>query len=81
MMGMVRSLNVSVAAALILYEAQRQREKAGLYQTSRLEPSRRTALLFEWSHPKRARTLREGGRAYPDLDESGEEIRGGELTG
>jgi tRNA (guanosine-2'-O-)-methyltransferase len=31
MLGMVRSLNVSVAAALILFEAQRQREAAGLY--------------------------------------------------
>jgi tRNA (guanosine-2'-O-)-methyltransferase len=81
MMGMARSLNVSVAAALILYEAQRQRETAGLYRSSRLDPARRAAILFEWTHPKLARTLREGGRAYPDLDESGEEIRRGELTG
>ena len=32
MVGMVQSLNVSVAAAAILYEAQRQRELAGCYQ-------------------------------------------------
>ena len=32
MVGMVQSLNVSVAAAAILYEAQRQREPAGCYQ-------------------------------------------------
>ena len=30
MVGMVQSLNVSVATAVILYEAQRQREQAGL---------------------------------------------------
>lgn len=34
--GMVDSLNVSVAAALILFEAQRQRKEAGLYGESRL---------------------------------------------
>jgi tRNA (guanosine-2'-O-)-methyltransferase len=72
MTGMARSLNVSVAAALVLYEAQRQREKAGLYEHSRLEASRRAALLFEWTHPKLARALRETGHAYPELDESGE---------
>ncbi len=31
MIGMVQSLNVSVASALILYEAQRQRQNAGVY--------------------------------------------------
>ncbi|MGK3639482.1 hypothetical protein ACSLPG_25050, partial [Escherichia coli] len=31
MIGMVQSLNVSVASALILYEAQRQRQNAGMY--------------------------------------------------
>ncbi|MFZ6043991.1 TrmH family RNA methyltransferase, partial [Vibrio natriegens] len=31
MVGMVQSLNVSVASALILYEAQRQRQQAGMY--------------------------------------------------
>lgn len=30
MIGMVQSLNVSVASALILYEAQRQRQNAGI---------------------------------------------------
>ncbi|MEM7495155.1 MAG: tRNA (guanosine(18)-2'-O)-methyltransferase TrmH [Myxococcota bacterium] len=33
MLGMVPSLNVSVAAAVILFEAQRQRLRAGLYDT------------------------------------------------
>jgi tRNA (guanosine-2'-O-)-methyltransferase len=75
MMGMARSLNVSVAAALVLYEAQRQREKAGLYDRCRLDAPRQAALLFEWTHPKLARTLRETGQTYPELDESGD-IRG-----
>jgi tRNA (guanosine-2'-O-)-methyltransferase len=77
MMGMARSLNVSVAAALILYEAQRQRQDAGLYERSRLDPARRAALLFEWTHPKLARALRETGTDYPELDESGEVGSGG----
>ena len=36
MQGMVQSFNVSVAAAIILMEAQRQRQAAGLYETSRI---------------------------------------------
>jgi tRNA (guanosine-2'-O-)-methyltransferase len=36
MMGMVQSLNVSVATAITLYEAQRQRDNAGMYDTPRL---------------------------------------------
>ena len=31
MVGMVQSLNVSVASAVVLYEAQRQRQNAGMY--------------------------------------------------
>ena len=36
MTGMVQSLNVSVASALILYEAQRQRQNAGMYKRENL---------------------------------------------
>ena len=36
MLGMVQSLNVSVAAAVILFEAQRQRLQAGLFGQARL---------------------------------------------
>ncbi len=71
MAGMARSLNVSVAAALILYEAFRQRDQRGFYLGPRLEPERRSALLFEWSHPKLARALREAGAPYPELDAAG----------
>jgi len=71
MEGMVASLNVSVAAALILYEAQRQRRCAGLYDRCRLERDEYERLLFEWSHPDIARRCRSRGRPYPALDEDG----------
>jgi tRNA (guanosine-2'-O-)-methyltransferase len=48
MHGMVQSLNVSVAAALILYEAERQRAAAGYYAVPRLNEAEREHLLNEW---------------------------------
>ena len=48
MMGVAQSLNVSVACAIVLYEAQRQRQDAGMYDSCRLE----------------AETLEEIGRAH-----------------
>lgn len=71
MVGMVRSLNVSVATALLLFEALRQRQEAGLYERSRLDPERRRTLLFEWAYPRLARRLAEEGRPYPDVAEDG----------
>lgn len=71
MVGMVRSLNVSVASAVLLYEAQRQREAAGFYAGPRLEPERFRRTLFEWAYPELARRCREAGLAYPALDEDG----------
>lgn len=75
MVGMARSLNVSVATALVLYEAYRQREAAGFYESSRLDPELRETLLFEGMYPKLARKLRKSGTSYPKLDEDGS-IRG-----
>lgn len=72
MAGMVRSLNVSVATALLLFEAYRQREKAGLYDTTRIPASRFQKILFEWTHPDIAAVLRTRGEPYPPLDENGE---------
>ncbi len=72
MMGMARSLNVSVAASLLLYEAYRQRERAGLYDESRLTPERYRRILFEWAYPRFARRYREAGMAYPPLGDDGE---------
>ncbi len=71
MAGMTASLNVSVAAAVILFEAQRQREAAGAYRQCRLDPAGRAALLFEWAHPAVAEWCRRQGRPYPPLDDEG----------
>jgi tRNA (guanosine-2'-O-)-methyltransferase len=49
MLGMVQSLNVSVAAAVILFEAQRQRLAAGMYEQSRLEAEQYRQVWAEWT--------------------------------
>jgi len=72
MEGMVASLNVSVAAALILFEAQRQRRVAGLYEESRLAPEIFERTLFEWAYPEIARVCGERGAPYPELSPDGE---------
>lgn len=48
MQGMVQSFNVSVAAAIILYEAWRQREAAGLFDEPEFTPDELEALIGEW---------------------------------
>jgi len=72
MLGMVHSLNVSVATALLLYEALRQRQAAGLYDESRLEEGEYHRLLFEASYPEIAQVLRSRNEPYPDLSPEGE---------
>jgi tRNA (guanosine-2'-O-)-methyltransferase len=72
MQGMVESLNVSVACALILFEAQRQRMAAGMYDDSRLPEEDYRRSLFEWAHPRIARYCREKGLDYPELDDQGD---------
>lgn len=74
MMGMVHSLNVSVATALLLFEARRQREDAGMYEKSRLDPEDFERRLFEWSWPSLAASRRRADRAYPKLTSEGELI-------
>ena len=71
MEGMVASLNVSVAAALILYEAQRQRREAGLYEASRLPREDYDTTLFEWAYPEIAERCRKRGIDYPSLTDDG----------
>ncbi len=71
MRGLVESLNVSVAAAVILYEAARQREAAGLYARCRLDADSYRDLLFEWCYPVVARHCKARGIAYPALDAEG----------
>jgi tRNA (guanosine-2'-O-)-methyltransferase len=72
MVGLVHSLNVSVASALVLFEAHRQRAAAGMYERSRMSPESFSARLFEWAHPTLARQRRAAGRAYPALGADGE---------
>lgn len=72
MHGQVASLNVSVAAAVILFEAERQRAAAGQYDHPRLSNPERARLLFEWAYPRVAESCRTRGRPYPALDEHGE---------
>jgi tRNA (guanosine-2'-O-)-methyltransferase len=71
LLGMVPSLNVSVAAALLLYEAERQREAAGLYRSPRLAPRLYHETLIEWLHPEVADYCRRRGLPFPQLDEDG----------
>ena len=72
MMGMVESFNVSVAGAIILAEAQRQRSLANMYDESRMDPQEYQKTLFEWAQPQIARFCQERRLAYPELAEDGE---------
>ena len=49
--GMIRSLNISVACAVSLYEAFRQKNAAGHYNQTRLEESQYRALWKQWEQP------------------------------
>lgn len=72
MLGMVQSLNVSVAAAVILFEAQRQRREAGFYDAPRLSEAERRRLAFGYLHPRQAAQLDALGQPFPELDEDGD---------
>jgi tRNA (guanosine-2'-O-)-methyltransferase len=72
MMGMVESFNVSVAGAIILSEARRQREHAGLYESCRLDSETFEKLLFEWMQPVLAKYCQKHQLDYPDLDNEGD---------
>lgn len=71
MLGMIQSLNVSVASALILYEAQRQRMNAGLYGQRQMDDATYERLLFEWGYPRLAPYYKKKKRPYPKMDERG----------
>ena len=74
MQGMVQSLNVSVAAATLLFEALRQREitaiapKAGEGMPKDLYDQ----TIFEWAYPEVAEWCRKQGKKYPSLNDRGE---------
>jgi tRNA (guanosine-2'-O-)-methyltransferase len=71
MHGLGTSLNVSVAAGVILVEAQRQRVAAGMYEHSRLGAAEFERTLFEWAYPDIAERCRQLDRAYPALTADG----------
>ena len=74
MQGMVQSLNVSVAAATLLFEALRQRKVAGLVPKSGegISPHLYRKLIFEWAYPEVAIWCQNEGREYPNLSPEGE---------
>ncbi|MBG6246308.1 tRNA (guanosine(18)-2'-O)-methyltransferase TrmH [Candidatus Symbiopectobacterium sp. 'North America'] len=76
MIGMVQSLNVSVASALILYEAQRQRQNAGMYQceAGMLDDDEQQRLLFEGGYPVLARVATRKKLPRPSIDNQGQII-------
>ena len=77
MMGMVESLNVSAACAIILTEAQRQRQIAGMYDQRRLPDEQYERLFFRWCQPTVKRYCDDRKLPYPPIDlETGELIDG-----
>ncbi|MCC6563624.1 RNA methyltransferase [Candidatus Uhrbacteria bacterium] len=49
MVGFIQSFNVSVAAALLLYEAYRQREGKGMYGEGQLKQAEMKKMMKGWS--------------------------------
>ncbi|MEI6859620.1 MAG: tRNA (guanosine(18)-2'-O)-methyltransferase TrmH [Shewanella sp.] len=72
MIGMVQSLNVSVASALIMYEAQRQRQAVGMYGFRKLDDQYCQIKLFEQGHPIYAKACKRKNIAYPRIDKRGQ---------
>ena len=74
MAGLVQSLNVSVASALLLYEAYRQREATGMYDQRRIDDVTYYRLLFEWCHPIVTRYCKRRKIPYPKINDQAEII-------
>ena len=74
MYGMVQSLNVSVAASILLFEAIRQRDRIGLLPQNGegIDHKQYQKTLFEWIYPGTKDSYEENGNKYPDLDKNGE---------
>lgn len=71
MAGMVESLNVSVAAAIMLFEAKRQREAGESRAGVHLDDEEIDRLAFEWMQPRVAAYCRRNALPYPALDDEG----------
>lgn len=74
MMGMVQSLNVSVAGALILYEAQRQRQNAGLYNKPTIPEQDFNELMFQNGYPDLYKHWQTKTISLPEIGNDGEII-------
>jgi tRNA (guanosine-2'-O-)-methyltransferase len=74
MLGMVQSLNVSVATAVILFEAQRQRRAAGMYAKARLSEEAMARQAYLWLYPRQAQRMLEQGQEFPALDDYGNPV-------
>ena len=76
MRGMVESLNVSVAASALLFEAIRQRKEANIIPESGEGMSKEVykQKIFEWAYPDVANWCRKEGKEYPNINEKGEII-------
>ncbi len=74
MTGMVQSLNVSVAASILLFEAIRQRQRGNIlpFNGEGLSPKEYQKTLFEWSYPELASIYKKSGCKYPNLNQFGE---------
>ncbi len=74
MRGMVQSLNVSVAAATLLFEALRQREVSGIAPKTGegLNEAMYNNIIFEWAYPEVASWCKKQKRKYPQLNNIGE---------
>ncbi|KGG16537.1 tRNA (Guanosine18-2'-O-) -methyltransferase [Prochlorococcus sp. MIT 0602] len=74
MRGMVQSLNVSVAAATLLFEALRQREtsETSAHLGEKMDQELYNKTLFEWSYPEVAKWCKQNNRDYPKLSKTGE---------
>ena len=76
MRGMVESLNVSVAASTLLFEAVRQRQVANIIpeEGEGLSKIIYKQKIFEWAYPEVANWCNSEGRQYPELNSKGEII-------
>ncbi len=74
MYGMVQSLNVSVAASILLFEAIRQRDRVGLLPKNGegIDQEKYQKTLFEWAYPEMKDSYKENGYKYPEIDKYGE---------
>ncbi len=74
MRGMVQSLNVSVAASILLFEAIRQRKNQGILPANGegLNINEYQKTLFEWCYPELAAMYKKSAKEYPNLNDQGE---------